>query len=373
MRTKGFLGLRLVPLLTACVVAAALYMVIMEREALRAFAGEDISETADATEVAAIETGQMPAVSVVAMTSQAQDIESGIVLRGRTEAARKVDVRAETTGLVISEPLRKGAFVQEGQVMCELDVGTRNAQLSEAKARLAEAEANNTAAASLSQKGFTSETAAIGRLAQLESAMAAVEQAEKELSRTTIKAPFSGLLESDTAELGVLLQPGGACATVLALDPIKLVGFVPESDISRMALGAAAGARLVTGEELRGFLTFLSRSADPLTRTFRVEVTVPNPDLEISDGATAEIFVAFDGEKAHLLPQAALTLNDEGLLGIRAAVENQAKFYPIELVRDTSEGVLVTGLPDEIDVIVVGQEYVIDGRAIEVTMQGALE
>jgi len=239
----------------------------------------------------------------------------------------EVDVRSETTGLVISEPLRKGAFVQKGQLLCELDTGTRNAQLAEAKARLAEAEANNTAAASLSQKGYTSETAAIGRLAQLESAMAAVEQAD----------------------------------------------FVPENGISRLTLGAAAGARLVTGEELQGFLTFLSRSADPQTRTFRVEVTVPNPDLTIRDGATAEIFVAFDGEKAHLLPQAALTLNDEGQLGIRAAVDDVARFLPVDIVRDTSEGILVSGLPESIDVIVVGQEYVIDGRAITVTMQETIQ
>ncbi len=360
--------MRIFPILTAILVACALYMVIMERDRLKAFAGTD-TEKAEITEVADGPADEIEPVSIVALSSTAEEIESGIVLRGRTEAARKVDIRAETTGLVISEPLRKGAFVEKDQLLCELDVGTRNAKLAEAKAGLAEAEANNTAAASLSQKGYTSETAAIGRLAQLESAMAVVEQAEKELSRTKIKAPFSGLLESDTAELGVLLQPGSACGTIIALDPIKLVGFVPEHEISKLVVGAAAGARLVTGETLRGSLSFLSRSADPQTRTYRVEVTVPNKESKIRDGATAEIFVAFAGEKAHLLPQASLTLNDEGLLGIRAAVDNKAKFYPVEIVRDSSEGILVSGLPDEIDVIVVGQEYVIDGRAITVTMQ----
>ncbi len=361
--------MRIIPLLTALIVAIGLYAMIMQRDALKAFAGSDTEDVPAQSAPADVTTNAMPPVSVVAMKATSRDIESGIVLRGRTEAARNVDVRSETTGLVISEPLRKGTFVQKGQLLCELDVGTRNAQLAEAKARLAEADANNTAAASLSQKGFTSETAAIGRLAQLEAAMANVERAEKELSRLQIKAPFSGLLESDTAELGVLLQPGSSCATVIALDPIKLVGFVPESGISQLTLGANAGARLVTGEELRGFLTFLSRSADPQTRTFRVEVTVPNPDLDIRDGTTAEIFIAFEGERAHLLPQASLTLNDEGKLGIRAAVDDVARFYQVEIVRDTAEGVLVKGLPDQLDIIVVGQEYVVDGRAIAVTMQ----
>lgn len=362
--------MRILPILTSILVALTLYAVIMERDTLLALAG---NETAEKPQTPTPHHGvsAQPPVSVVAMRSVAQTVESGIILRGRTEAARKVNVRAETTGLVVSEPLRKGSVVEAGQLLCELDPGTRQAQLTEAKARLAEAEVNNKAAASLSEKGFASETQAISRKAQLEGAMAGVEQAQKELSRLQIRAPFSGLLESDTAELGELLQPGSACATVIDLDPIKLVGFAPERDISRLTLGAMAGARLVTGEEIRGFLTFLSRSADEQTRTYRVEVTVPNPDGKVRDGATAEIFVALDGEPAHLLPQAALTLDDEGRLGVRTAKDDVAHFVPVELVRDTSEGVWILGLPDEADVIVVGQEYVVDGRAINVTMKEA--
>ncbi len=362
--------MRILPIITSFLVALTLYAVIMERDVLMALAGNTQGPSEATNDEVTLASAQQP-VSVVAMRSMAQTVESGIVLRGRTEAARNVTVRAETTGLVVSEPLRKGTFVTAGQTLCELDPGTRKAQLAEAKARLAEAEANNKAAVSLSEKGYASETQAISRKAQLEGAMAAVEQAETELSRLSVSAPFSGLLESDTAELGELLQPGSSCATVIALDPIKLVGFAPERDISRLTLGATAGARLVTGEEIRGFLTFLSRSADPQTRTYRVEVTVPNPDQSIRDGATAEIFIALDGKPAHLLPQAALTLNDQGQLGVRTAKDGVAHFMHIDLVRDTSEGVWVLGLPEVADVIVVGQEYVVDGRAITVTMQEA--
>lgn len=360
--------MRLLPILTSILVAAALYFVIMERDTLLALAGNEATPNDGASASQSAQTGQQP-VSVVAMHSVAQTVESGIILRGRTEAARKITVRAETNGLVVSEPLRKGSIVEAGQTLCELDPGTRGASLTEAKARLAEADANNKVASSLSERGFASETQAISRQAQLQSAMAAVEQAEKELSRLQIKAPFSGLLESDTAELGELLQPGSACATIIDLDPIKLVGFAPERDIARLTLGAAAGARLVTGEEIRGSLTFLSRSADEQTRTYRVEVTVPNTEKAIRDGATAEIFIALEGQPAHLLPQDALTLDDGGRLGVRTARDNIAQFMPVTIVRDTAEGVWVLGLPEELDVIVVGQEYVVDGRAIQVTMQ----
>ena len=161
------------------------------------------------------------------------------------------------------------------------------------------------------------------------------------------------------------MQPGALCATVLQLDPIKLVGFVPETDVDRVEIGALAGARLAGGQDVQGRVKFLSRSADQTTRTFRVEIQVPNADLKIRDGQTAEIIVAANGASAHLLPQSALTLNDDGDLGVRTVdANNLAQFAKLTLLRDTADGVWVVGLPETANVITVGQEYVIDGVSV---------
>ena len=147
---------------------------------------------------------------------------------------------------------------------------------------------------------------------------------------------------------------------------------MPEADLDKIQVGALAGARLATGSEVQGRVTFLSRSGDETTRTFRLEVTVPNPDLSVRDGQTADILVAAEGRIAHLLPQSSLTLDDGGLLGVRAVTaENTAMFYPVTLLRDTVDGVWVTDLPERLDVIVTGQEYVIDGVAVAPTFQEA--
>lgn len=363
--------MRFFPLLTAALVTVAIYFVLFQREELVAFARGEAVQVEEKVEEPVDDIAARPPVSVLVLKSKAQEVDSGIVLRGRTEAARNIDVRSETSGLVISEPLRKGNRVSKDDLLCELDPGTRNAALAEAKARLAEAKVNENAASSLAEKGFGSETTAIARKAALESAHAAVERAEKELERLRIHAPFDGLLESDTAEIGSLLQPGGLCAHIIQLNPVKLVGFVPEQDIGRLKIGALAGARLIDGTVLTGQVTFLSRSADPTTRTFRVEIEIPNPDLSIRDGATVEIFIAFSGQRAHLLPQSSMTLDDSGRLGIRAVIDGAAKFYPVEVVRDTTSGIWLSGLPEEIEVIVVGQEYVIDGRRVTVTYREA--
>ncbi len=411
--------MRVIPVLTAILVSVALYMAVFERDALVAFArGEEASDVQTVSDGSAPEAEEetVPAIGVVALRSQAQTIDSAVILRGQTEAARDVDVRAETSAIVISEPLRKGRFVEAGEILCQLDPGMRDATLTEARARLTEAQSrvpeaearvqealarleeariNDNAASRLIEGGFASETRVATTKAALsaaqagveaaragldsaqsgiQSAAAAVASAETEIDRLTIEAPFAGLLESDTAELGSLLQPGASCAIVMQLDPIKLVGFVPETEVDRVEVGALAGARLVSGREVQGDVTFLSRSADETTRTFRVEIDVANPDFAIRDGQTAEILIAADGEPSHLLPQSALTLNSEGRLGVRVVgADSLVEFIPVTVLRDTPQGVWLSGLPDEADVIVVGQDFVTAGVRVAATYQEASE
>lgn len=353
--------MRIGPILTAIIVSVMVYLFVMERDTLLAIAGADAPEAA--TEAAPLEDAR-PEVLVQAIHSTAQPVDSGLVLRGQTEAFRLLDVKSETSGQIISQPLRKGLLVEEGELLCELDPGTKQAALSEAKARLAEARANRQVSSELVKKGFASETDLLARDAALESAQAAVVRAEKDISHLRITAPFSGLLESDTAEFGELMQTGAVCARIIALDPIKLVGFANEEQIAKLNVGTPAGARLVGGQQIAGQVTFLSRSADPKTRTYRVEITAPNPKLEVRDGATAEIYISLSGETGHLLPQSALTLDDAGRLGVRTIADGVAGFMPVTILQDVREGVWVSGLPEKVDVIVLGQEYVTDGRAV---------
>ncbi|MBM2577053.1 efflux RND transporter periplasmic adaptor subunit [Jannaschia sp. Os4] len=555
--------MRLFPVLTAIIVCVVLFYAVLQRDVLLGFVAEVTGEEAPEVEVvseaepvsitAAGDAEARVLPSVVALASAAQVVPDVVLLRGQTEAARQVTVAAETSGLVVSEPLPRGTRVEAGQLLCELDPGTRVAVLAEAQARLAEARArvpeaearvaeaiarrpesdarvaeaaaalpaararvaeaeaaipaaaarlreaearlpemqarvavaeasradaqarvaeaearleeariNLNAAERLGEDGFASQTrvanaqaafraaeagltaaltgvdsveadieaaraavegaragienarsqvsgaeaalesarsqvagaeAAIenaragvtgaeagvesaragieGSTAGIQAAEAGVEAAQAEIDRLTITAPFGGVLESDTAELGTLLQPGTACATILQLDPIELVGFVAEGDVDRVEVGARAGAQLLTGREVTGTVRFLGRQADPVTRTFRVEVEVPNPDLRIRDGQTVEMLIETQPTRAHLIPASALTLDDAGRLGVRIVEDGRVTFVPTELVRDTPDGVLLAGLPDTADVIVVGQEYVTEGVEVEVAYRDA--
>ena len=420
--------MRIVSIVTAVVVMAALYFFVFERDRLQDWAGvssapEVAEEASPAPQPLAPQTG---AFGVVVMKSTAQPVTDAVLVRGLTEAARQVDVRSETSGLVISEPLRKGSNVEKGTLLCQLDPGTREinlaesrarlaealsrvpeaearlpetqARLKEAEARLSEATINLTAAKGLLSGGFASESRVASAEAAFESAEAAVQTAraglasgqsgveaakagiqsaeagvaaaEREISKLTIAAPFSGILESDAAETGSLMQPGALCATVIQLDPVKLVGFVPESEIADIVAGAAARGKLLSGQEVFGQVSFISRSADQSTRTFRVEVEVPNPDVRIGDGQTVEIVIAAKGTTAHLLPMSALSLDDEGDIGVRTLeTGNTVGFTRVEILRDSADGIWVTGLPEIVDIIVVGQDFVSVGSRVNPTYQ----
>ncbi len=451
--------MRPVPLLTALIVTVGLYFLILDRDRLDAFlASQSVSATApveeieapvedalaqlpgapaqpqapDAPPLAEVDIEEVP--KVIAMRSVAQQVDNAVILRGETEPLRSVSVQAETTGTVISAPLPRGERVVAGQVLCQINPGTRPAALAEAEARLVEARAqratvnsrlpeaearleeararleeariNVNAAESLQQDGFASETrvanaraalrsaeagvrsaeaglesarAGLDTLeASIQSASAAVQRAQTELDRLTVTAPFAGVLEQDTAELGTLLQAGGpngaTCATVYQLDPIRLTAYVSESDVDRLQLGAPAQARLANGAEVTGAVQFVARNSDPTTRTFRVELTAPNPELSIRAGQTAELIVRAEGVNAHLLPQSALTLNDEGTMGVRTVTaDERAMFMPVQVLRDTRRGIWVSGLPDEVDVITVGQEYVTDGVRIAASYEDVIQ
>lgn len=92
------------------------------------------------------------AVSVLVQKSTEREVTNGILLRGQTSAFKSVQVKAKTSGSVISQPIRKGTFVEKGELLCELEVGTKTAALAEAKAKLAEADTNNKASANLVKK-----------------------------------------------------------------------------------------------------------------------------------------------------------------------------------------------------------------------------
>jgi membrane fusion protein, multidrug efflux system len=296
----------------------------------------------------------------------AEPRRSHITVRGFTEASKRIEVRTRTQGIIEQSPFSQGDAVRHGDLLCRLDLAGRNAQLQQAKAQLASAEQDYEAARTLRASDFVSESKLASERARLDLAKAQLDQIELDIGWTEIKAPADGVLAHKPAEVGNYLQPGSVCATLSVLDPLVVVAQLGERHVAEAHIGTTATARLATGETVEGTIRFIAPSAELATRTFRVELEVANADHGLREGVTAELIIALPDQPAHKLPSSALTLSDAGLFGVRTVGDdNRAHFHPVTLIAQEREGAWVTGLPDEVTVIVVGQEFVTDGQLVE--------
>lgn len=304
-------------------------------------------------------------VSVQVVNSTAQPQPRTIVLRGRTEADHVVEVRAETAGRVVKTPAEKGSTVRQGDILAVIDNSDRAARLAEAKALLQQRKAESDAAKRLAEKGFAPKLNLTELAANLALAQAQVTSMEIEIAHLSIKSPIEGVLDERAIEIGSYLQVADDVATIVDLDPIVLVGFATERDIGQLKIGGDAGARLLDGREVTGKLRFISSRAEAETRTYRVEVEVPNSDYAIRSGLSAELVIPIDAVPAHRVSPAILTLSANGEVGVKLVDEqDRVKFLPVEILREDAGGLWIVGLPARARMIVVGQDFVLDGQFV---------
>jgi multidrug efflux system membrane fusion protein len=324
-----------------------------------------------------------PVRSVQVHTFVAQPMPVEVDVRGVTKADAVVTASAQTSGTVKTVDVVKGQTVKVGDLLCTLDPETRKAAVTQAKASLAQAQAGLAQAqadfdtnAELIKKGLAAsntqrqhEVALQTAKAAVAAAQAAVDNAATELGRTKIYATAAGVISDPIATVGSILSPAAGaatCATIVQLDPIKFAGTVPQADIGYARNGLEASVKMVTGQTLKGKVTYIAPVADAATRSFPVEIQLPNPGSEVKAGLTATATVKVGTTPAQLLPQSVLTLNDDGTMGVRAVDANsKVVFYPVTIVKNARQGMYVSGLPAKVDVITVGQEFVKSGDTVK--------
>jgi multidrug efflux system membrane fusion protein len=324
--------------------------------------GQIDSSHAPAAGEAALTAVEPPPIRVRVQRLKAEHKAREIVVRGRTEASRHVDLRAQTSGRVERIDAAKGTALEDGGLIVQLALEDRPARLNEAKALVEQRSIEYHAAKTLSEKGYRAETKLAEARAQLDAAAAALARIETDIAHTRVRAPFTGVLEARPVELGDFVEVGDPIGTVVDLDPILVVGSVSERDIAKVSVGTPGRARLVTGEALDGTVRYISAVADTVTRTFRVELEIPNPSLAVKEGTTAELRLPAGTVGAHRVSPAILSLSDAGEIGVKTVNDdNVVEFRPAKIIGDGPDGVWLGGLPATITVITVGQDFVQPG------------
>lgn len=253
--------------------------------------------------------------------AQQETLQVGPAISGTLEAERSATVRAELGGAVVQVLAEPGQAVAAGQLLARIDdTGVREAYAS-AQAAVATAELNLTIAtrnaersAALVAAGAVAERdqeqadwAKQSAAAQLADAQARLVTAEKALAKTSVRAPFAGVVSDRPANLGDILQSGNPVVTVVDPSVLKLEGAVEVEALADLKVGtvvhfSAAGLN----DGLTGRISRIYPSVDPATRQVRVTVQVPNRGGQLVAGLYADGRVATATRAGVVVPSGAV-------------------------------------------------------------------
>ena len=201
--------------------------------------------------------------------------------------------------------------------------------------------------------------------AQITNVKSLLKNIKLDIAKTNISAPFDGIISEKMVEETEFISVGTPLFTIIDLDPIKIEGYLSEFDVNNVSVGTNAIIEDSNGIKKNGTITFISPSAEISTRTFEITIEANNKDLTYKSGITTKIIIKGSELKAHKIPPSILTLLDDGTVGVKAVnKENNVVFYPTKTIKDTIDGMWVSGLPESVNLIISGQEYISIGEKI---------
>ncbi|WP_217573131.1 efflux RND transporter periplasmic adaptor subunit [Mesorhizobium sp. GbtcB19] len=304
--------------------------------------------------------------TVAVVTPPRKTYARAIRISGLTEADKRAVLATRVAGVIEKLPVKQGDHVKTGDLVLMLAAEEKISNVDNAKQLLVQRKAELDAAERLAKTGNLPKLQLDTARSNLTLAQSQLDTAQAELDRNEVKAPFDGVIDRIPVELGSSVMQGGEVATILKLDPVIARGEISERDLRYVKIGDEADVRLVNDQKVTGTVRYISRDASAQTRTFRVEVAIPNGDGSIPAGMTAEIALSAEPTNAVMLPRSVVTLGDKGDLGIRAVgKDDKVAFFPIDLVDDTPHGLVLGGIPQDARIIVAGQELVKEGDLVK--------
>lgn len=311
-----------------------------------------------------------PATSLVlvqVVAKSAETIMKKIVAQGRVSPDRLVTVRAETAGRISGVVAQEGRSVQAGDILVRIEMDDRNAKLEKAEALVDERLRAYKRANNLGDKGFQSQGIIDESYTALKSAQAALQEIQLDIAHTTIRVPFDSILEMRHVEVGDYVAINSEIATIVDNDPLVITVQIAQLNFAAISLGSNVDVDFATGSTGRGKVRYIAPRADESTRTFKVEIEVPNSGSKIPSGTSAEAMIPTGSVSAHFISPALLSLSTSGQVGIKVVSDNNTvAFHPVTIELAEANGIWVSGLPDIARIITVGQGFVREGDVVRI-------
>ena len=304
-------------------------------------------------------------VAVAVTASVAEQVTQFYQAEGQALPDRDTMLRAETTGDVAEVFVRKGQDVQAGAEIARLDPTSSNAETARAQEELSRTQRDYDNARQLLDRGVATADRVSQTQAALVAAQAQLTKVQEAAKSLIITAPFAGRVETLNLDEGEYVSAGSEVGRLVDITPLTVAIQVPQQSLTLLSVDQPATVRFITGEEREGIVTFVGTSAASETRTFLAEIEVANDDGAIPAGISAEVIIPTGEATAHFLSPSIVSLNTDGDLGIKTVdASDVVTFYPIQVVKAQIDGIWVTGLPDKVDFITVGQGFVNEGETV---------
>ena len=261
--------------------------------------------------------------NVQVVESLATTINDSIDFSSTTEASRRIEIKSEVMTTVDQVMIKAGTLVKKGQHIIKLDDFDTNKELFD-----------------------------IDLLSQ------------NEFNKVALFAPFNGILLDGHKIGGELVMPGEKVYELIDLSSLKIFGYINENEILSISLNNEVSISIL-GEEIEGKIDYISPISDPNTKTFEIVVKVDNKNYRYKDGLSSMISIKKGEVLAHKISPSILALGNDGALGVKVINdESKVMFKEIQVIEDTSEYMLVTGLNEKEQLIIVGQQYVSTGEEV---------
>jgi membrane fusion protein (multidrug efflux system) len=238
-----------------------------------------------------------------------QRVDRTVDFVGTLRADAEAEVATEVDGRLLTIAADLGDQVAAGQVLATLDSATLEAQLREAAANLQKSASEESRARRLKDQGVMSQQEFDTLSSALSVAQARRDVLAIHLDHTKIRAPFAGRIAKRLVDVGNYVRVGTPIFVLVADDPLRLRGEVPERFVAELQVGQAVrgSVEAYPDDQLHGRLTRISAAADSASRALTVEASVPNPDGKLKVGFFCKAAILTQTEsEALVIPNEAL-------------------------------------------------------------------
>ena len=306
--------------------------------------------------------------SVQALNLKGQMYSPQLILKANTEAFRELKLISQVSGKIREIYVTEGSVIDSGETVCEVDAEDKFSKLDSAKATLEESKLIYEGAIELDQKGYQSDLAISQAKSNLLRAQANVDRLSLDIGNLNITAPFRAFVEEIPVEIGQVVSVGMLCASLVELNPIKIVADVDFDDIHNIKLDSKVVYKTDNSPPRAAEILFISKKANEFTGSFKIEALVENPAMDILAGLPARLFISMEETLAHLVPASSILLSDNGNTIVKVVKNGIVNSKEVSVLGESESGFWISGLPSEISVITVGQNYVVTGDHVNVNI-----